>query len=232
MRLKIIALLPMKGNSERVPNKNMKLFNGRPLYCYILDRLLESSIISNVIINTDSSKLKDDILQKYKSKVKIIDRPNEICGDYISMNKIIEHDIKNYDKEIFIQTHSTNPLLQKETLDSALIKMFELIQNETHDSIFSVTKTQKRFYNQDITPMNHDPQMLVTQHLKPIFEENSCFYIFTKKSFLFSNNRIGKKPYMFEIDKIEATDIDDPEDFIIAETLYKELRIKNKYDTI
>ena len=74
--------------------------------------------------------------------------------------------------------------------------------------------------------MNHDPKMLVTQHLPPIFEENSCFYIFTKESFIVNENRIGSKPFMFEIDKIEATDIDDPEDFIIAEILYKELRLK------
>jgi len=96
--------------------------------------------------------------------------------------------------------------------------------NGLYDSIFSVTKTQKRFYNEDATPMNHDPKMLVTQHLTPIFEENSCFYIFTKQSFLNNQSRIGMKPLMFEIDKIESTDIDEKEDFIIAESLHRLLR--------
>jgi CMP-N-acetylneuraminic acid synthetase len=91
------------------------------------------------------------------------------------------------------------------------------------DSIFSVTRTQKRFYTEDCLPMNHDPNMLVTQHLNPIFEENSCFYIFTKESFTKNNSRIGLNPFMYEIDKIEATDIDEPEDFKIAEILHREL---------
>ena len=72
--------------------------------------------------------------------------------------------------------------------------------------------------------MNHDPKMLVTQHLDPIYEENSCFYIFTKDSFLNNDSRIGSKPFMFEIDKIESIDIDEPQDFIIAEALHKLLR--------
>jgi CMP-N-acetylneuraminic acid synthetase len=222
----VIALLPMKGNSERVPNKNMKEFSGKPLYQATLDVLLECSVIDKVVVNTDSNRIKKDIEQNYDNKVIVIDRPKEICGDYVSMNKIIGHDINTQSADIFIQTHSTNPLLKKETLVEAIKKMISSTRTGHNDSVFSVTKTQKRFYNEDTTPMNHDPKMLVTQHLPPIFEENSCFYIFTKESFIMNENRIGSKPFMFEIDKIEATDIDDPEDFIIAEILYKELRLK------
>jgi CMP-N-acetylneuraminic acid synthetase len=221
----VVALLPMKGTSERVPNKNMKSFNGKPLYHIIMDTLLKSKYISKVVVNTDSEDLKLDILSNYKEKVDVFNRSEEICGNYVSMNKIIEHDINLIDSEIFLQTHSTNPLLQVETIDRAIEKMMSLIDEKSEkDSIFSVTKIQKRFYNEDATPMNHDPKMLVTQHLSPIYEENSCFYIFTKKSFLRNNSRIGIKPVMLAIDKIESTDIDEPEDFIIAEALYKLLR--------
>ena len=226
MNSTIVALLPMKGNSERVPNKNLKEFSGKPLYQATLEVLLGCSVIDKVVVNTDSTKIKNDIEQNYNNNVIVVDRPKEICGDYVSMNKIIEHDINNQSADIFIQTHSTNPLLKKETLVEAIKKMISSIRTGDNDSVFSVTKTQKRFYKEDTTPMNHDPKMLVTQHLPPIFEENSCFYIFTKESFIVNENRIGSKPFMFEIDKIEATDIDDPEDFIIAEILYKELRLK------
>ena len=214
----------MKGNSERVPNKNLKSFNGSPLYRVVLNTLLNCSLIDEVIVNTDSDLIAEDIKKNYPERVSIIDRPESICGNYVSMNKIIEHDINQFSADIFLQTHSTNPLLKSETIAKALEKMILIKAKGYNDSIFSVTKTQKRFYNQDCTPMNHDPKMLVTQHLSPIFEENSCFYIFTPDSFKQNDSRIGANPLMFEIDKIEATDIDEPEDFTIAKILHRELR--------
>lgn len=222
----VTALLPMKGTSERVPNKNLKLFNGKPLYHVVMNTLLKSKFIDKIIVNTDGYNIKKDILKNFKEKVIIFDRDEEIQGNYISMNKIIEHDINKIKSDIYIQTHSTNPLLKVETIDNAIETMIKHLNNNNSDkdSIFSVTRIQKRFYNDEGLPSNHDPNMLVTQHLKPIYEENSCFYIFTKESFTKSKSRIGISPMMMEIDKIEATDIDDPEDFIIAETLHKLLR--------
>lgn len=220
--------MPMKGTSERVPNKNLKEFNGKPLYTYVLDTLLKSNCISQVVINTDSDLLKENIHKRYKEeleRITIIDRASEVRGNYVSMNKVLEQDISTVKADVYIQTHSTNPLLTTETIDEALKKMISFKENKGEkDSIFSVSKIQKRFYNEDATPMNHDPKMLVTQHLPPIFEENSCFFIFTKESFYNNESRIGKKPFMYEIDKIEAVDIDEPQDFIIAEALYKLLR--------
>ena len=223
--IKVVALLPMKGTSERVPNKNLKIFNGKPLYHVVMNILLNSKHIDFVVVNTDSELVKYDIIKNFEEKVILIDRNEDIRGNYISMNKVLEQDIEKVNADLYIQTHSTNPLLLTETIDKAIDKML-LIKEDSglYDSIFSVTKTQKRFYNEDATPMNHDPKMLVTQHLTPIFEENSCFYIFTKQSFLNNQSRIGMKPLMFEIDKIESTDIDEKEDFIIAESLHRLLR--------
>jgi N-acylneuraminate cytidylyltransferase len=140
------------------------------------------------------------------------------------MNKIIEYDLNNSDSDIYIQTHSTSPLLVIKSLDSAIERM--LSKSKNFDSIFSVTKIQTRFYDKNGNPFNHDPkELLRTQDLEPLFEENSGFYIFTKESFKNADNkRIGLRPLMFEIDKIEAIDIDEPSDFIIAETLHKLLK--------
>ena len=222
--MRVVALMPMKAISERVPGKNLKKFDGRPLYSVMLDVLLRSKYIQEVIINTDGEDLKNSILERYPEKVLVLNRKEEICGNYVSMNKIIEHDINAVEADIYIQTHSTNPLLKVESIDRAIEKMLEKLNENELASVFSVTKVQKRFYTKDAKPLNHDPKMLVTQHLEPMFEENSCFYVFTKKSFLDNDSRIGRYPYMIELDKIESTDIDDPEDFIIAEALYKLLR--------
>ena len=220
----VIALLPMKGNSERVKNKNLKDFNGKPLYHRVLKTLLSSKYINKVVINTDSDFIKLDIEKNFNNKTVIHNRPEEIKGDFVSMNSVIAYDIEKIDADIYIQTHSTNPLLKVETLDNAIHKM--LNSKSEYDSIFSVTKIQTRLYDTKGNPFNHNPnQLLRTQDLEPLYEENSNFYIFTKQSFKNSGEkRIGVNPLMFEIDKMEAVDIDEPQDFIIAESLYKLLR--------
>lgn len=186
----------------------------------VLNKLLAAPLIDEVIVNTDSEKIIES-LQNHFPTVKIHVRPEEIRGDYVSMNKIIHYDIENSDADIYLQTHSTNPLIRTESINDALAKFKQY--HSSCDSIFSVTKLQTRLYFEDGKPINHNPQELIrTQDLPPVFEENSCFFIFTKESFYQSGmKRIGKKPKMFEINKLEAVDIDEKEDFIIAESLYK-----------
>ncbi|AXK49284.1 acylneuraminate cytidylyltransferase [Aliarcobacter trophiarum LMG 25534] len=219
--MNIKALLPMKGNSQRVPNKNMKSFNGSPLYHAIVKSLLASKYINNVVINTDSEVIAKDAKKTFGDKIIIIDRPTEIQGDFVSMNDIIAYDLSKLDGEHFLQTHSTNPLLKSETIDSAIENYFTKIDN--FDSVFGVTKVQTRFYDKNAKAINHNPnELLRTQDLEPMYEENSNFYIFSKEAFKNSNNkRIGLKPQIFEVNKLEAVDIDEPEDFIMAELLYK-----------
>lgn len=219
--MKLTALLPMKGTSERVPNKNMRNFNGKPLYHAIMKSLLASKYIDKVAINTDSELIAEDAKENFGDKVVIIDRPKEIQGGDVSMNVIINYDLNQLDGEHFIQTHSTNPLVKTETIDKAIKQYFDKL--DTYDSLFGVTKVQTRFYDKNAKPINHNPEELLrTQDLEPLYEENSNFYIFSKKSFYSANKRrIGLKPQIFEVNKLEAVDIDEPEDFILAELLYK-----------
>ena len=218
--LKITALLPMKVHSERVPDKNIKNFCGRPLYHAVLSTLLQSKYIDKVVINTDSDIIKEDALKNFE-RVVIIDRPKEIQGDFVSMNDIIAYDLSKIEGEHFLQTHSTNPLLQTDTIDLAIGTYFKNLNQ--FDSLFSVTRLQTRLYWKDGVPINHNPnELLRTQDLPPVYEENSNFYIFSKESFVDAGRaRIGLKPQMFEISKLEAVDIDEPEDWGIAEVLYK-----------
>lgn len=218
--MSVFALLPMKGHSERVPNKNMRMFNGRPLYHCVAEVMEKSSHISEFIIDTDSQSIAEDAV-KHFSKVRIIERPIELRGDFVPMNDIIAHDISISDSDHFLQTHSTNPLLTAKTIEAAINIYFNSLNH--HDSLFSVTRWQTRLYWQSGEPVNHNPlELLRTQDLPPVFEENSNFYLFSRSSFAAAGNkRIGLKPRMYEMNKLEAVDIDEEEDFRIAEILYK-----------
>jgi len=217
---KIDLLLPMKGHSERVPNKNLKNFAGAPLYHAILKKINDSRRINKIYVNTDSEEIRVDVKKNFE-RVVIIDRPDSLLGDNVSMNRIIEHDLSKIDGEHFIQTHSTNPLLNTATIDNAINLYFRNIEN--YDSMFSVTKLQTRLYKANGEPLNHNPDELKrTQELPPVYEENSNFYIFSKESFQKSGSRrIGLNPYLFSTGQLESIDIDEPDDFKLAELLYQ-----------
>ena len=219
--MKVTELLPMKRHSERVPDKNTRTFVDEPLFYKILSELHHSALINKIIVNTDSEVIAKMAKEK-SDKIIIHIRPKELRGDYVSMNLIIKYDLEHSDADVYLQTHSTNPMLKQETIDSAIKKYFEAVKHGC-DSLFSVTRYQNRLYDSKGNPVNHDPHKLLrTQDLPVLFEENSCLYIFSRDSF--SNNqdrRIGSRPLMYEIDKIEAVDINTNEDFLVAEALYK-----------
>jgi len=225
-QLNLCALLPMKGHSERVPNKNLKTFASKPLYHAITNELLKSKYITEIFINTDSKLIESDVRVNFPL-VKIIERPIDLVGDFVPMNEIIAYDLSKIECDLFIQTHSTNPLLLAKTIDSA-IDIF-LKNRDKYDSLFSVTRLQTRLYWETGEAINHKPTELIrTQDLPAVLEENSCIYIFSRESFINSGKkRIGKNPCLFVIEKIEAMDIDEPQEFIIAEQMYRLLRNNN-----
>ena len=214
---KIVALLPMKANSERVKGKNFREFNGKPLFRWTLDTLLAIKEIDQVIINTDAREILAENGLVETDRIVIRDRKKEICGDMVSMNLIIEDDVNNVDADIYLMTHTTNPLMTADTVGGAL-ESFQAQKNSGDvDSLFTVDKIQTRFYREDCSAVNHDPDNLLrTQDLEPWFEENSNLYIFTKEAFAKTNARIGKKPMMFETPKFESIDIDTPDDWDFA----------------
>jgi CMP-N-acetylneuraminic acid synthetase len=214
---KVTALIPIKEHSERVKNKNFKKFCGKPLYHHILETLENTYAVDEVIINTDSHIVTNEAPQLFR-KVKIHQRSKELCGDFVSVNDIIAYDIENSTSDIYIQTHATNPLLKSETIAKALREFVD--KEDIYDSVFSVNLFQSRFYDKDGKAINHNPDELKrTQDLDPIYEENSNFYIFTKNSFYKGNKRIGQKPLIYPMTRIESADIDDDFDFHLAELL-------------
>ena len=200
----MIAILPLRKNSKRLLNKNIKKINRKPLYTYIIDTLLRSKEIKQIIITTDYN------LKINNKKIVLIKRPKNLRGN-CSMNLVIKDVLEKISEENFIQTHATSPLLKEGTIDKA-IRYFK--SQKRHDSLISVTEVKKRFWNNKSKPLNHKiNQSPITQTLKPIYEENSGFYIFSRQSFLKKKNRIGDKPKLYRINKIEGMDIDDKYEF-------------------
>jgi len=212
---KIKVLVPMKAHSDRVPNKNIRPLYGKPAFHWILESLSKSKYIDEIIINTDSPIIAKSATDNFK--VTIFDRPEFLLGDMVGIQPLIEYDLSQTKGEFYLQTHSTNPLVTTETIDNAIETFF----NQTeHDTLFSVTPVQTRFYWPNGSGINHDPRNLIrTQDLEPIFEENSCLYIFSRETNQKTKNRLGSKPMMFHMNRLEATDIDDLEDFYWAEYL-------------
>ena len=214
--LGIVALVPMRHHSERVPGKNYRLLSGKPLYGYIIETLLACPEINQIVVNTDSQVIEEGISDKYPS-VTLIQRPDHLCGDMIPMNEILLYDIEQVTADFYLQTHSTNPLLRVETISRA-IQTF--LADRERTSLFSVTRVQTRLWSEDIEPLNHIPkELLRTQDLSPVYEENSCIYLFNRHTLLESKNRLGERPRLFEIDPSEAWDIDDEFDMAIVESL-------------
>jgi len=213
---KVKALVPMKAHSERVPNKNIRQLAGKPCFHWVMETLTNSKYIDEIIINTDSPEIAKSAKDNF-NKATILERPEFLLGDMISIQPLIEYDLANSDGAYYLQTHSTNPLLTTASVDKAIETFFA---QTTHDALFSVTEVKQRFYWPDGRGVNHDPSKLIrTQDLEPIYHENSCFYIFSRETNQKIKNRLGSNPLMFSIDRLEAADIDDIEDFYWAEFL-------------
>jgi CMP-N-acetylneuraminic acid synthetase len=207
----------MRHHSQRVPGKNYRSLAGRPLFHHILETLLTVPEIAQIVVDTDSDPVMDGLRADFP-QVKIIDRPEHLRADDVPMNDILLYDTDQIQADFYLQTHSTNPLLKPETISSAIRS---LIPNyPAYDSLFSVTRLQTRLYDQSGRAINHDPSVLIqTQDLPPVYEENSCLYLFTRENLLKHHHRIGEKPMMFEIAAQEAWDIDEELDFEICDFL-------------
>ena len=215
----IAALVPMRHHSERVPGKNYRDFAGKPLYAWIVEALLAVPEITTVVVDTDSPIIMAGLQEAYPQVV-VLERPEHLRDGRIPMNEVLLHTIAQVPADFYLQTHSTNPLLRAATVRRA-VQAF-LAHYPAYDSLFGVTRLQTRLWDALARPINHNPAILLrTQDLPPIYEENSCIYIFTRRTLETRRNRIGERPYLFEIPAEEAWDIDEPLDFEIAEFLMR-----------
>ncbi len=223
---RVVALVPMRHHSERVPGKNYRPLAGKPLYRHILDTLLAVPEIAEVVIDTDSPVILEGLARDYP-QVRAVERPAHLRDGAIPMNEILMHDTSLVPADLYLQTHSTNPLLRAETLSRAIQTLRGVYP--AYDSLFGVTRLQVRLWDQLTRPINHNPAILLrTQDLPPVYMENSCVYLFTRQTLEQRRNRLGERPYMFEIPQDEAWDIDEESTFQMVEFLLLGRQAKNQ----
>lgn len=215
----LAAIVPMRHFSERVPGKNYRLFAGKPLYHHLLANLLACPQITRVVIDTDSPTITHEVAELFPA-VTVLERPEHLRDGAIPMNDVLLNTVKQIPADFYLQTHSTNPLLSATTIASAIEQY--ITNYPVYDSLFGVTRIQSRLWDGLGRAINHNPAILLrTQDLPPVYEENSCLYLFTRSILESRHNRIGERPYLFEINRFEAVDIDEETDFMLAEQLYK-----------
>jgi len=210
--MKVVAVIPMKLNNQRLPGKNIKKFsNGIPLCSYILNRATKIDLIDEVYVYCS-----EPAIQKYIPEgVTFLKRSKELDGNNVLMNDILCQFSRQVDADIYILLHTTAPFITKESIESGL----QAIINGIYDSAFSVEKHQDFYWikgNANYS-LENIPR---TQDLEPIYFETSGFYAFTK-DVIANKRRIGDRPYMVEVGSIEATDIDDMADFEYADYVLK-----------
>lgn len=217
--MKIVALVPMRHHSQRVSGKNYRPLAGKPLFHHIISTLLTCPEVSEVVVDTDSQPVMEG-LRGFFPAVKVIERPENLRADSIPMNEILTYDTSLVEADLYLQTHSTNPLLRALSISTAIRALLE--QYPAYDSLFSVTRLQTRLWDELGRAINHNPSILLqTQDLPPIYEENSCIYIFSRQTLITKRNRLGDRPLMFELTPQEAWDIDEEIDFEITNFLYQ-----------
>ncbi|MGN6372931.1 MAG: acylneuraminate cytidylyltransferase family protein [Solirubrobacteraceae bacterium] len=215
---RIAAFVPMRHDSERVKGKNYRPLDGRPLYHHIVSSLLECEQIDEVVIDTDSPLIAEDAAGAFP-RVRVLPRPERLLGGDVPMNDVLLNDIEQVQADLYVQTHSTNPLLRTSTIERALEDF--LGARERYDSLFTVTPLHTRLWTPDGQAINHDPSVLLrTQDLPPVMEENSCLYVFDADTLRRRGNRIGERPLLYPLDAHEAWDIDEEIDWLVVEALF------------
>ena len=216
--MRVVAIVPMRHTSERVPGKNYRLLGGRPLFHHIIQTLRECPSIDQVVIDTDSPFVTQSAQTAFPDVI-VIDRPQAIRGGDVPMTTVLAHDITQVPADLYLQTHTTNPLLRAATIENAVEAFVR--QGTEYDSLFTVTPLHTRLWTEDGKPLNHDPSVLLrTQDLPPVMEENSCLYLFAGDLLANTGRRIGDRPLLYPVGAHEAWDIDDELDWLVVEALY------------
>ncbi|MBB4267644.1 cytidylyltransferase domain-containing protein [Roseospira visakhapatnamensis] len=209
----------MRGQSQRVPGKNRRPLGGRPLFHHILGTLTAVPDIGTVVVNSDDPGLLDDVQAAFPGIVPQ-NRPVALSAPDTPMNAVLMDAVARLPDAdgLILQTHATSPFLSAGTITAGIAALRAAWPG--YDSLMAVTRRQIRLWDDRGRPLNHDPdRLLPTQDLAPVFEENSCLYLFTAETLRTRANRIGARPLLWATPTLDSLDIDDEDDFVLAEAL-------------
>ena len=219
--MKTIAIVPMKLNNRRLPQKNTKSFtNGKPLCYYILSTLLKVAGVDEVYVYCSNP----DIQEFIPEGVKYLQRSASLDQDTTKMNEVLQCFAKDVPSDIYVMTHTTAPFIKVESIEKGL----NAVLSGEYDSSFAAKKLQD-FLWKDGAPFNYELDNIPrTQDLPPLYEETSGFYIYKADVMTKLNRRIGYKPYIVEVGEIESIYSEEQEDFAIADAIVNHIISKEK----
>lgn len=216
--MKVVAVVPIKLENERLPGKNIKKFdNGEPLCTYILNTLLSISQISEVYVYCSDVSIKSYL----PKSVKFLKRMPSLDSAQTSMNEILSRFSLDVEADYYILSHATSPFVRKQSIEEAL----EKVLGGEFDSALSVEVVRKFMWNNGQVANYNPVKIPRTQDLDPIYIETSGFYIFSRDLIHSEGRRVGRNPFLKQVSKIEAVDIDDIEDFEMANAIFNVIKI-------
>ncbi|MFV0241637.1 MAG: cytidylyltransferase domain-containing protein [Lacrimispora sphenoides] len=214
--MRIVAIVPMKLNNRRLPQKNTKNFtNGKPLCYYILSTLLTVKEIDEVYVYCSNP----DIQEFIPEGIRYLKRSESLDQDTTKMNEVLQCFANDIAADIYVMTHATAPFISRASIEEGL----RAVVSGEYDSSFAAKKLQD-FLWKDGAPFNYKLNNIPrTQDIPALYEETSGFYIYENDVITKLNRRIGEKPFLVEVGKIESVDIDEMEDFMIADAIYNHI---------
>lgn len=229
MKTKVVAFIPVRGGSKSIPLKNIKPFCGKPLVCWNIEALENCDAIDEIVVATDSDKIEETVVTQNYKKTKIYRRSAENACDTASTESVMLEYIKYAnlpETDTFILVQATSPLTQTIHFSEAM----DLYQKGEFDSILTCVRNYRFFWNPDGTSMNYDYRNRPRrQNFDGMLMENGAFYINSVKNIIESGNRLSGNIGIYEMPEYTATEIDEPDDWIILEKLmYKHVLSKHQ----
>lgn len=215
--MKVVAFLPAKGTSERIPSKNMKLLDGKPLFLHTLEKLVECDFIDEVYLDSESDEILDfaDYLNYNKLK-----RDTSLANNKTDGHKMFYNEVKQVEADIYIQILGTSPFIKKETIKKG-IKI--LTDNKEYDSVVLVKK-EKQYLWKENKPVYDRSNIPNSVDLPDTIVESMGLYIVRKEAAHKYKQRFGENSYLLEAEPIEAVDVNLPEEFTLADYIAKGIR--------
>ena len=220
--MKIVAVVPIKLNNERLPGKNTRRFDdGTPLVTFFLQTLVRVKCLDSIYVFCSDSAIRNYLIPG----VKYLERPSYLDAKEARPQDIISEFMKRVDADIYAVCHCTSPFVTAEHIEQCI----EAVQSGEYDSAFTAERIQRLLWTAENEPMNFAPQSVPrTQDLQPIYSEVSTAYVFTRGVFERLHRRIGERPYISEVRGVESIDIDYTEDFEIANSVYMRMLRKKE----
>jgi CMP-N-acetylneuraminic acid synthetase len=217
--MKVVAFVPIKLNNERLPNKNILPLGDKPLCRHLLDTLTEVEEIDEVYVFCSD----ESIIKYLPAKVKFLKREKELDAFTAKHYDIVQSFISRIEADVYVNAHVTNPFLKSDNIRRGL----RSILNGEYDSVCAVSEIREHLWFKG-KPYNftfdNPPR---TQDLEPLFAETGLF-MYKKEVFINTRTRYGEKVFLLPIDKIEATDINYPEDYELAKAIYSLKNIEKR----